>query len=85
MNVIRPNGTGATPLGPDRSGSSANAYDAEDGQLDWSPDGQWLVACVTGQFSGERSLIVLNRKSGEVLPLAFTARHNLCDAAWRPR
>jgi Tol biopolymer transport system component len=85
VNVVRPDGAGALALGPKLSIGSLSGYDEEEGQIDWSPDGQWLVACVLGQYSGERSLTLINRQSGELLPLAFTARDNLCDAAWRPR
>jgi hypothetical protein len=55
-----------------------------DGQIDWSGDGKWLIGCNTGVFSGSRHLVVINGLTGEVLPLAFTARDNLCDATWQP-
>ncbi len=59
-------------------------WDGSDGQIDWSGDGKWLIACITGAFSGARHLTLIDRLTGELLPLAFTARDNLCGATWQP-
>jgi Tol biopolymer transport system component len=82
VGVIRPNGSGQIPVGP------ALPYDAVDGQLDWSPDGEWIVACAYAfhfGYEGTRAVVILNRATGELLPLAYTAQHNLCEASWRPQ
>lgn len=59
-------------------------FDGNDGQLDWSPDGQWLVACATGASSGARYVALVSRVTAQVIPLPFTRRLNLCGTTWRP-
>lgn len=76
VSVIRPDGTGETVV------IASDRFD-RDGQIDWSPDGKWLVACMTGDVSGARQIVVINRATGELLPLAFTRRDNLCEATWK--
>lgn len=78
VRVVRPDGGGNVAVG---SGYSAEYLE---GGVDWSPDGKWLVTCVKGQFAGDRSLVLLNRATGEVLPLAYTARDRLCESDWYP-
>ena len=70
-------------LGPIRPPAGIG-WDAIDGQLDWSSDGKWLVSCMTGAYSGDRHIVVIDRSTGELLPLAFTARERLCGATWQP-
>ena len=83
LRVVRSDGTeviaAAVPGQP-----PFQSFDATDGHVDWSPDGKWLVACVRGSHAGERYLTLVSRESGELVPLEFTRRHNLCGAAWRP-
>jgi hypothetical protein len=76
---------GAPLLGPIAPGLYAySGLDQGDGQVDWSPDGQWLVACTMTDTSGERHLLLVRRSNGEVLPLPHTRSRNLCGATWRP-
>ncbi|HET7584737.1 MAG TPA: hypothetical protein VFK13_07515 [Gemmatimonadaceae bacterium] len=77
--VVAPDGE--VLLGPI---TAPHSWDVDHGQIDWSPDGRWLIACMQGTFSGDRSLVIVSRETGEVTPLPFTVRDNLCGAAWRP-
>lgn len=77
VSIVRPDGTGEMVL-------ARASFDARDGQLAWSPDGKWLVTCVTGQFSGDRQIVLIERATGEVLPLAYTAKDKLCEGTWKP-
>lgn len=77
LSVVRADGTGETVL------VRSDKFDTRNGQIDWSPDGKWLVSCMTGTYSGDRQLVVIDRASGEVLPLASTAKDRLCEATWR--
>lgn len=79
LEVIRPDGSGWKAIGPQQS------YDSDVGQIDWSPDGAWLVACVASADSSGRSLALISRATGEVVPLTFTAKDHLCEASWRPQ
>jgi Tol biopolymer transport system component len=47
-----------------------------DGQLTWSPDGQWILA------RGPVSLELIHVASGLILPLGFT--RSMAEPAWRP-
>ena len=78
LSVIRPDGTGQAVV------AAGNQFDTDDGQIEWSPDAKWLVTCTTGSVSGARQIVLINRASGELLPLAFTAKDNLCEATWKP-
>jgi len=81
--VVRPDGTDV--LGPIRPTQLAfDQFDGNDGQLDWSRDGQWLVSCATGEFLGARYVALVSRATGQVIQLPFTRRLNLCGATWRP-
>lgn len=83
IEIVRPDGSEV--LGPITPGQHPfDAFDASDGQLDWSPDGQWLIACANAEYSGERYLALIARSDGEVIPLPFSRRRNLCQATWRP-
>ena len=42
------------------------------------------IACMTGASAGDRHIVVIDRATGEVLPIAFTARERLCGATWHP-
>jgi hypothetical protein len=77
VRVIKPDGTGEASV------VKGVNLDGTNGQLAWSADGLWLASCATGQFSGSRFVVVMSRSTGEVLPLAFTARENLCGATWK--
>jgi len=59
------------------------SFDAYDGQLAWSPDGKWLATCVTAEVSGARHIVLIERATGAMLPLAFTAKDKLCEATWK--
>ena len=78
LRVVRSDGTGETTLV-----SSVTFFDAMYGQIAWSPDGNWLAACATAATSGVRHIVLIKRADGDVLPLAFTVRENLCEAAWK--
>jgi hypothetical protein len=82
LEVIKPDGSGLEVL------IEASAFlDDAQGQLDWSPDGKWILTCAYGfahGYTGSRVVVLINRQSGELLPLAFTAPADLCEAAWRP-
>lgn len=76
---------GTLLLGPVTPGQIPyDRFDGTDGQVDWSPDGKWLVACATGRYSGYRYLVLIRRADGEVLPLEHTKSRNLCGATWHP-
>jgi Tol biopolymer transport system component len=47
-----------------------------DGQLTWSPDGQWILA------RGPVALELIHVASGLILPLGFT--RSVAEPAWRP-
>ncbi|HEX9693331.1 MAG TPA: hypothetical protein VGA22_14655 [Gemmatimonadales bacterium] len=46
--------------------------------LDWSPDGQYIVAA---GWSGRTSIVVI--ATGEVIPLAFTLGKDYQRSAWK--
>jgi Tol biopolymer transport system component len=77
VSVIRSDGTGETVV------AAGNYFDTFDAQIEWSPDGKWLVTCATGTLIGAREIVLLNRATGELLPLAFTAKDKLCEATWK--
>jgi hypothetical protein len=79
LRVMRPDGT--LLLGPIQASHTLNATD---GQIDWSPDGVWLVVCTNGGYSGSRQLALIRRGDGDVLPLPYTASRYLCGATWKP-
>ena len=81
QEITRPDGT---DVSPPFTVDPAYAFDGRDGQLDWSPDGKWLVACAGEEAASQKYLALVSRATGEVLPLPFTARDNLCGATWRP-
>lgn len=81
LTVIRPDGQ--ILLGPIHPPTDV-FWDTFDGQIDWSPDGKWLVACRSGSYSGARKLAVIERSTGAVLPLVFTQAYTLCGATWQP-
>jgi Tol biopolymer transport system component len=62
----------------DGTGSHSLTTDTYQGELDWSPDGQWIVAynVTTGHID------VLNASSGQTLPLTFTS--GLSSPSWLP-
>jgi dipeptidyl aminopeptidase/acylaminoacyl peptidase len=76
--VARADGSRADQLG------AGTAFQGYEGQVDWSPDGRWLVTCVGGRFLGDKLLALVRRTTGEVLPLPFTAADKLCEATWKP-
>ncbi|SOD02947.1 WD40-like Beta Propeller Repeat [bacterium JGI 053] len=78
LRVVRADGGGDVAVG------SGFLADDREGSVAWSPDGKWLVTCATGPVLGDRSLVLVNRASGETLPLRFTATHRLCEADWHP-
>ena len=68
LGIVAPDGTGARVL-------STGSYGFG---LDWSPDGEWLVA-----KSGTKNRIeLIDPESGLVLPLGFTAGYS--GPSWRP-
>ena len=70
VRLVHADGTGDRILAP-----ASNRYEL---RLDWSPDGEWIVA-----FANHGSILHLVRvESGLVLPLAFT--QHLEQPAWRP-
>jgi Tol biopolymer transport system component len=77
VRIVQANGTGDRLLATYFYG-----FDDGDGQLDWSPDGKWLVACTTYQYVGDRRLALIERATGEVIPLPYTYADKLCEAAW---
>ncbi len=79
VRLVQADGTGDRVL----AASQQYAFDAGDGQLDWSPDGKWLVACALYQYGGDRRVVLIERATGDVLPLAFTYSDNLCEATWK--
>lgn len=78
VRIVQADGTGDRVLA-----TYQYTFDDRDGQLDWSPDGQWLVACTWFQYSGDRRLVLIKRATGEVMPLPFTYTDNLCEATWK--
>lgn len=70
VRVMRPDGSDRRTIS---DGTRSYAYG-----LDWSPDGEWVVA--GGEFEG--SLDLIHAVSGETLPLAFT--EGIIRPAWRP-
>jgi hypothetical protein len=77
VRIVQANGTGDQLLATYLYG-----FDDADGQLDWSPDGKWLVACTEYQYVGDRRLALIERATGEVIPLPYTYADKLCEAAW---
>jgi Tol biopolymer transport system component len=82
VSVIRTDGSVAA-VTPQSGERGYELFDFSNGHLDWSPDGQWIVACI-GSGSSSHALALVSRATGEVLPLAFTRRDGLCHATWRP-
>jgi hypothetical protein len=78
VRIVQGDGTGDRILATYRY-----PFDERDGQLDWSPDGQWLVACTGYQYSGDYRLVLISRATGEVMPLPFTYTDKLCEATWK--
>jgi hypothetical protein len=74
LRIVKPDGTGEIVLAKGA---------LREGQLAWSPDGKWIAACATGQFSGDQHIVLVERATGEVLPLAFTAKDKLCESTWK--
>jgi hypothetical protein len=78
VHIVQADGTG------DRVLATGERFDDRDGQLDWSPDGKWLVTCVwSATISGRRQLALIERATGELIPLPFSSRDNLCEATWK--
>ena len=77
VRIVQGDGTG------DRVLATGVMFDYWGGQLDWSPDGKWLVACERYEHSGGRRLTLISRATGELLPLPFSYRQNLCEATWK--
>jgi hypothetical protein len=78
VRIVQADGTGDRVLA-----TYQYPFDERDGQLDWSPDGQWLVACTGYQYSGDHRLVLISRATGEVMPLPFTYADRLCEATWK--
>ncbi|MEO8563318.1 MAG: hypothetical protein ABI601_14635 [bacterium] len=77
VRLVQSDGTG------DRVLATGQNFEDRDGQVEWSPDGKWLVACTRYEHSGGRRLVLIERATGDVLPLPFTYGDNLCDATWK--
>jgi hypothetical protein len=56
----------------------------DNGSVDWSPDGKWLVSCAGTDVSGQRILVIINATTGEQLPIPATRTKYLCAPSWRP-
>ncbi|MFN2565499.1 MAG: hypothetical protein ABR499_10870 [Gemmatimonadaceae bacterium] len=69
IKVMNPDGTGVRPV------TTSGAYGFG---LDWSPDGQWIVARSTSRDRIE----LINATSGEVIPLPYTRGYN--GPSWKP-
>lgn len=82
VSVVRTDGSVAmvTPQYGERGWVPVDPWN---GRLDWSPDGQWVLACA-GSGPGSHHLALVSRATGDVLPLPFTKREAFCQAAWRP-
>jgi len=62
----------------DGTGARVLSSDAYQGEFDWSPDGQWIVA-----YNVSRNRIdLINATSGVTLPLTFTS--GLSSPSWQP-
>jgi hypothetical protein len=70
VSVIKPDGTDETVI-------AAGDFD-QSSEIAWSPDGKWLVTC-----RQSFPMVLINRATGEQLPLAFTLRDKLCEANWK--
>jgi Tol biopolymer transport system component len=53
------------------------------GQVDWSPDGKWILTCVQEEALSHYALKLIDRTTGEVIPLNWAKRDNLCTATWK--
>jgi len=78
VRIVQADGTGDRVLATGQQ----YGFEERDGQLDWSPDGNWLVACVPYVHSDGRRLVLIERATGEVMPLPFSFEDNLCEATW---
>lgn len=71
IKVINPDGTGVRTL----SGGEGAVYDFG---LDWSPDGQWIVA----RNVARNRIVLINVTSGDVIPVGGTA--GFSGPSWKP-
>jgi Tol biopolymer transport system component len=77
LRIVKPDGTGELVLAkPPLPGRST--------QISWSPDGKWISICLQGRSSGDVNVALVERATGEILPLAFTAKDKLCESTWKP-
>jgi hypothetical protein len=77
VRIVQADGTG------DRVLATGDSFEDRDGQVEWSPDGKWLVTCVRYEHSGGRRLVLIERATGDLLPLPFSYGENLCEATWK--
>ena len=90
LNIAQADGSGESVLLKDFPGApgsvgfnpTVSSLGATYGQIDWSPDGRWLVAC--SNLGGDlRELVLIERATSDMLPLPFTAREKLCQVTWQ--
>jgi len=70
LQVVTPTGTGLRTIG-----ASSNSYDFG---IDWSPDGQWVIA----RNATRNQLELINAQSGAIVPLTFT--NGFRGPTWKP-